>query len=120
MRIHFLTLLFFSVVLLTSCNNSESTATNETKDSASTAQLKEENITYNGDNINMNGYIVYKDSGQEKRPAVLVVHEWWGLNDYSKRRARELADLGYVAMAVDMFGNGQTASSPDEAMKLAG
>jgi len=119
MRIHFLPV-FFSVILFTSCNNSESTSTNETRDSASTAQLKEENITYNGDNTSMNGYIVYKDSGQQKRPAVLVVHEWWGLNDYSKRRARELADLGYVAMAVDMFGNGQTASSPDEAMKLAG
>ena len=119
MRIHFLPV-FFSVIMFASCNNSESTATNQTKDSASTAQLKEENITYNGDNTSMNGYVVYKDSGQEKRPAVLVVHEWWGLNDYSKRRARELADLGYVAMAVDMFGNGQTASSPDEAMKLAG
>jgi dienelactone hydrolase len=119
MRMHFLPV-FFSVILFASCNNSESTSTNQTKDSASTAQLKEENITYNGDNTTMNGYVVYKDSGQEKRPAVLVVHEWWGLNDYSKRRARELADLGYVAMAVDMFGNGQTASSPDEAMKLAG
>lgn len=119
MRIHFLPV-FFSVIMFASCNNSESTATNQTKDSASTAQLKEENITYNCDNTSMNGYVVYKDSGQEKRPAVLVVHEWWGLNDYSKRRARELADLGYVAMAVDMFGNGQTASSPDEAMKLAG
>ena len=119
MRIHFLPV-FFSVILFASCNNSESTSTTETKDSTSTAQLKEENITYNGDNTSMNGYIVYKDDGQEKKPAVLVVHEWWGLNDYSKRRARELADLGYVAMAVDMFGNGQTASSPDEAMKLAG
>ena len=119
MRIHFLPL-FFSVILFASCNNSESTPTNERKDSTSTAQLKEENITYNGDNTSMNGYIVYKDNGKEKKPAVLVVHEWWGLNDYSKQRARELADLGYIAMAVDMFGNGQTASSPDEAMKLAG
>jgi len=120
MRISFLPLFIFSALIFISCNNSESIATNETKDSTSTAQVKEENITYNGDNITMNGYVVYKDSGQEKKPAVLVVHEWWGLNDYSKRRARELADLGYVAMAVDMFGNGQNASSPDEAMKLAG
>ena len=119
MRIHFLPV-FFSAILFASCNNPDSTSTNQTKDSVSSAQLKEENITYNGDNTTMNGYVVYKDRGQEKRPAVLVVHEWWGLNDYSKRRARELADLGYVAMAVDMFGNGQTASSPDEAMKLAG
>jgi len=120
MRIRFPLFIYSAAAFLVSCNNSESTATTETKDSASTAQVKEENINYNGDNTTMNGYMVYKDSGQEKKPAVLVVHEWWGLNDYSKRRARELADLGYVAMAVDMFGNGQTASSPDEAMKLAG
>jgi dienelactone hydrolase len=68
----------------------------------------------------MNGLIVYNDKVQDRRPAVLVVHEWWGMNDYSKRRARELAKLGYVAMAVDMFGDGQTANNPDEAMKLAG
>ena len=121
MRIKLLPVIIFSTFLfLSSCNNSTSTSTNETKDSASTAQLKEENITYTRDNINMNGYVVYNDDGKEKKPAVLVVHEWWGLNDYSKQRARELAYLGYVAMAVDMFGNGQTASSPDEAMKLAG
>lgn len=84
------------------------------------SQLKEENISYSNGTITMNGYVVYNDSIQGKRPAVLVVHEWWGLNEYSKRRARELAQLGYVAMAVDMFGNGQTASTPEEAGKLAG
>jgi len=103
-----------------SCNNSQSTSDGVKDSTVAVTQLKEENTTYNKDNTTMNGYVVYKDSGQEKRPGVLVVHEWWGLNDYSKRRARELADLGYVAMAVDMFGNGQTASNPDEAMKLAG
>ena len=121
MRIPLVPVFAFSTMLFfMSCHDPESTTTSETKDSASAAQVKEENITYSGDNINMNGYVVYKDSGQEKKPAVLVVHEWWGLNDYIKSRAKQLADLGYVAMAVDMFGNGQTASSPDEAMKLAG
>lgn len=122
MRTRIFSLLAFSApFLFISCNNSGSSSTAENNDTTvAVPQLKEDNITYSGDNISMNGYVVYKDSGQEKRPAVLVVHEWWGLNDYSKRRARELADLGYVAMAVDMFGNGQTASNPDEAMKLAG
>jgi len=113
-------LIFSTMPFFIACNNSTSTSATESKDPGYTAQVKEENITYNGDNINMNGYVVYKDTGQGTKPAVLVVHEWWGLNDYSKRRARELADLGYVAMAVDMFGSGQTASTPDEAMKLAG
>jgi len=104
-----------------SCNNSQSSGSNEKKDTTTAVtQLKEDNITYSAGNTNMKGYVVYKDSGQEKRPAVLVVHEWWGLNDYAKNRARQLADLGYVAMAVDMYGDGKTASNPDEAMKLAG
>jgi dienelactone hydrolase len=102
-----------------SCNNSQ-TVTTAKKDSTVAVNLKEENVSYTGDNTTMKGYIVYSDTLKEKRPAVLVVHEWWGMNDYSKMRARQLADLGYVAMAVDMFGNGQTASDPDGAMKLAG
>lgn len=82
--------------------------------------LKEENITYTGDGITMNGFVVYDSNNAEKRPAVLVVHEWWGLNDYSKKRARELADLGYIAMALDIYGNGKTADNPDSAGKFSG
>lgn len=48
-------------------------------------------------------------------PAVLVVHEWWGLNDYPKMRADQLAKSGYIAFAVDLFGDGRTATHPDEA-----
>ncbi|HEY6505313.1 MAG TPA: dienelactone hydrolase family protein [Chitinophagaceae bacterium] len=81
--------------------------------------IKEENITYTGDGVTMNGFVVYDSNNKDKRPAVLVVHEWWGLNDYAKKRARELAGLGYIAMAVDMFGNGKTADNPDSALKLA-
>jgi dienelactone hydrolase len=120
------TRLFFIPALMTglvftSCNNSSSSTTAEKKDTTTAvAQLTEDNTSYSVGSTNMNGYVVYKDSGQEKRPAVLVVPEWWGLNDYAKGRARQLADLGYVAMAVDMYGNGQTAANPDEAMKLAG
>lgn len=121
MRIPFLFAPIISALVFISCNNSESDSTTDKKDSiTSAAQLKEESISYNSSNTTMNGYVIYNDQTQDKRPAVLVVHEWWGMNDYSKRRARELAGLGYVAMAVDMFGNGQTASDPDEAMKLAG
>jgi dienelactone hydrolase len=82
-------------------------------------KLKEENINYNIDSLKMDGYIVYDENIEGKRPAVLVVHEWWGLNDYCKMRARELAKLGYIAMAVDMYGNGKKGNNPDEAGKLA-
>lgn len=106
-----LTICFSAVLLGTACNNDEK------PDEASAVQpvWKEESITYEGDSTTMNGYIVYDENNKDKRPAVLVVHEWWGMNDYSKRRARELAALGYVAMAVDIYGNGKTADNPDSA-----
>lgn len=109
-----------SALFFISCNNSSSSS-EEKKDSATTTfQLKEDNTGYSAGNVNMNGYVVYDEKVQGKRPAVLVVHEWWGLNDYAKMRARQLAELGYVAMAVDMYGDGKTASDPEGAMKLAG
>ncbi len=82
-------------------------------------KLKEENITYSDGKVTMNGYVVYDDNIKDKRPAVIVIHEWWGLNDYSKRRARELAGLGYIAMAIDMYGNGKQADNPTDAGNLA-
>lgn len=81
--------------------------------------IREQPVTYNLDTLNMNGYLAYDESYDAKRPVVLVVPEWWGLNDYSKKRARDLAELGYVAMAIDMYGNGTTAESPELAGKLA-
>ncbi len=82
-------------------------------------KLKEENINYMIDSLKMDGYIVYDENIEGKRPAVLVVHEWWGLNDYAKMRARELAKLGYIAMAIDMYGNGRRADNPTDAQNLA-
>jgi len=110
---HLTVVLFTLTLLATACNNSEKPADT----TAAQPVWKEESITYEGDSTTMNGYIVYDESTKEKRPAVLVVHEWWGLNDYPKRRARELAALGYVAMAVDIYGNGKTADNPDSAAK---
>jgi len=104
-----------AAVAFTSCNNSSE----EKKAEASKPQLKEENISYKIDSLNMDGYVVYDSAVKGKRPAVLVVHEWWGMNEYVKRRARELAGLGYIAMAVDMYGNGQRADNPELAGKLA-
>ncbi|MDZ5601377.1 dienelactone hydrolase family protein [Pseudomonas sp. RP23018S] len=61
------------------------------------------------------GYYAYDDALSDKRPGVLVVHEWWGLNDYAKRRARELAGLGYNALAIDMYGDGKHTEHPADA-----
>ena len=116
------TLIFGSLLLACSfaaCNNESKPAENTPAVTAAPA-LKEENITYSGDSISMNGYLVYDDSNKNKRPAVLVLPEWWGLNDYPKMRAKELASLGYVAMAVDMYGDGKIADNPDSAKAFAG
>lgn len=107
------------------CNNSQSDSSSTNADStisatANTPNLKEETVAYSSGNTTMNGYVVYDANKQGKRPAVLVVHEWWGLNDYPKMRARKLAELGYVAMAVDMYGNGKTVDNPDDAGKISG
>lgn len=104
--------------VITSCNSAEEKPAPgaETK----TPAIVEENITYTGDSITMNGFVAYDSNNKGKRPAVLIVHEWWGLNDYVKRRARQLAELGYIAMAMDMYGNGKTADNPDSAGKYSG
>jgi dienelactone hydrolase len=83
------------------------------------AKIKEENVTYNAEGITLKGFVAYDEGIKGKRPAVLVVPEWWGLNDYIKGRAKQLASLGYIAMAVDVFGNGKIATNPTEAQELA-
>jgi dienelactone hydrolase len=107
--------LLATVSFLTSCNNNDKKKETEMKEPV----LIEENVTYTGDSVTMNGYVVYDENKEGIRPAVLVVHEWWGLNDYSKMRARELAKLGYIAMAIDMYGDGKQADNPEAAGKLA-
>lgn len=64
------------------------------------------------------GYLAYDDSITRPRPAVMVVHEWWGVNDYVMQRAHQLAELGYVALAIDMYGEGKVAADPLQAGAL--
>ena len=81
--------------------------------------VKGEAVTYESGGLTMKGYMAYDDAKTAKRPGVLVVHEWWGHNDYARKRARMLAELGYVALAVDMYGDGKTAEHPQDAGKFA-
>jgi dienelactone hydrolase len=78
-------------------------------------KIKEQVVTYNSDGITFKSYVAYDENISGKRPAILVIPEWWGLNEYARHRARQLAGLGYIAMAVDMYGDGKTASNPQEA-----
>lgn len=82
------------------------------------SDIRTEEITYTADAVDMKAYISWDASQTEKRPAVLVVHEWWGCNEYAQRRAHMLAEAGYTGMALDLYGDGVTASNPDEAGAL--
>jgi dienelactone hydrolase len=77
-------------------------------------------VEYRQNGTVMQGFLAYDDAFPAPRPGVLVVHEWWGLNDFAKAKAKELAGLGYVALAADMYGNGRTTTNRDEAAQLAG
>ena len=75
-------------------------------------------IPYKVNNVNLTGYYAYDDAIKGKRPGILVVHEWWGHNDYARKRVRMLAKLGYSAFALDMYGSGKVASHPKDAKKF--
>src|SRR3954471_17553026 len=76
-------------------------------------------IEYEHNGTKLKGYLANAHGKPgEKCPGVLVVHEVWGLNDYARKRAEQLAKLGFVAFACDMFGEGRTFKHPDDAMKM--
>jgi dienelactone hydrolase len=85
------------------------------KPDSNTPKIKEQVVTYTSDGINFRSFTAYDENISGKRPAILVIPEWWGLNDYARSRATQLAGLGYFAMAVDMYGEGKIAQNPKDA-----
>jgi len=73
---------------------------------ATQAEVKTEEITYKDGDVTLKGVLAYDDAVKGARPAVLVVHEWWGLGKHAKHSATRLAEQGYVGFAVDMYGDG--------------
>ncbi|GMR20792.1 MAG: dienelactone hydrolase family protein [Gammaproteobacteria bacterium] len=84
------------------------------------AAIQGEAVFYKYGDTEMKGYLAYDDTIKGKRPGVLVVHEWWGHNEYARMRARMLAELGYIALAIDMYGNGRQADHPKDAARFSG
>ena len=83
------------------------------------AEVITEELSYRHGDTEMRGMLAYNKANKAAGPGVLVIHEWWGQNDYPRERARMLAELGYTALAVDMYGDGKTAEHPDDAGKFA-
>ncbi|HTF28775.1 MAG TPA: dienelactone hydrolase family protein [Flavitalea sp.] len=111
--------LVLPAMLITACGDDPEPATEAVVKENVPMKIKEENITYKSDTTTLNSFIAFDESSTAKRPAVIIVPEWWGLDDYVKNRARQLAALGYIAIAVDFYGNGKVAADPGEALKLA-
>lgn len=88
-------------------------------DSSKASKIHEENSSFTIDGKTYLCTIAYDENVKGKRPGILVIPEWWGLNDYVKGRARQLAELGYIAMATDMYGDGKLGNDPKEAQALA-
>lgn len=79
------------------------------------AEVQSKPISYEDEGVPLTGYLYWDDTIEGQRPGILVIHEWWGLNDYAKQRAKMLAGLGYVAFAADMYGNNQVTDQPSQA-----
>lgn len=112
-------------LMLFSC---KSEPKDETKENNSTEVNSEEKaspnyvgeeITYMVNGNEFTGYLAYNANATGSLPGVLVVHEWWGHDDYARMRADELAKLGYVGLALDMYGKGKKAGHPKEAMAFS-
>jgi dienelactone hydrolase len=87
---------------------------------AAIAGMKTEEFFYHEEGVKMKGYVAYVPNEKAKLPVVLIVPEWWGYSEYVKMRARKLAELGYFAMVVDMYGDGKVANTVEEAKKWSG
>lgn len=109
----------FLIILSVACNHSTDPATTNQHSAALQSSIMRDSVSWQLNGNTFIGFIYFDSTNKNKKPAILVVPEWWGLNDYAENRAKQLASLGYISMAVDMYGNGQTAATPEEAQTLS-
>ncbi len=114
-------------LLMTACASSKSGESGgssqpagEKKDAMSSSAMKieTEEVEYDVNGVKLKGFFAWDASKEGPRPGVLVVHEWWGHNDYARKRAKMLAELGYTGFALDMYGDGKKAEHPEDAKKF--
>jgi len=84
------------------------------------AEIKTEAVDYKQGDTSLKGYLAYDDALQGQRPGIVIFPEWWGLTDYPKHRAEQLAKMGYIAFAADLYGDAKTTDDPKEATALSG
>ncbi len=85
------------------------------------AEVKTKSVVYTDGDVKLEGFLAWDAAADQKAaPGVLVVHQWMGLTDYEKSRCKQLAELGYVAFALDVYGQGVRPANPQEAGQMAG
>ncbi|QOW10503.1 dienelactone hydrolase family protein [Kaistella flava (ex Peng et al. 2021)] len=119
------TLKISAVIVSLLCTFSCQEKKNEVRDGlnsvkTTSGKLTTEEVSYDIDGKNYKSFVAYKGDASEVKPVVMVLPEWWGVTDYTKNRAKDLAELGYFAMVVDYYGDGKTVDNPEEAAKLSG
>lgn len=80
--------------------------------------MRTETVEYQDQNITLKGFLAFDGSKTEKRPAVMVIHDWSGCNDFAQNKAKDLAELGYIAFAVDLYGDGKIGKTTEEKQQL--
>ena len=108
-----------AMVVLASCGRKPAAEETTTTPEPAAPSYAKENVTYSLDTVTFNGYVAYNQSDSAPRPGIVVVPEWWGVTDYTRMRADELAKLGYIAIVADIYGHGKTADNPTDAGTLA-
>ncbi|MEZ5318932.1 MAG: dienelactone hydrolase family protein [Vicinamibacterales bacterium] len=83
------------------------------------APVASREVSYQHDGTPFTGFVAWDAEARERRPGVLVVHEWWGHDDHARFQARRLAEAGYVGFALDMYGDGKFAEHPDDAQQFS-
>jgi len=105
-------IILISLFILSGCSKKKENNMNEK------TSIVAKEVTYSSEGTPLKGFLAYNQNLKGKKPGIIVVHEWWGMNQYARHRAEMLAKLGYVALAIDMYGNGKIAEHPDNAGKF--
>ena len=111
----------FCGILFFACQTKEKTivVSEEPQTETVDTTVSVQTVNYSSENKNFQSFAAFTGDSTQLKPVVLIIPEWWGLNDYAKSRAEKIAGLGYFAMALDFYGDGKIADNPDEAQKLA-
>ena len=113
-------LFLLSILIAFACGTgSQQSTSQEVTEAPSEPTIITKEVSYDTDSTTMKGYVA-APANAAGAPGVLIIHEWWGHNDYTRMRADMLAELGYVAFAIDMYGDGKQAAHPGDAGKFAG